>query len=38
MMHDIQTILNVQFEWVVLQVNIANAFNTVSYKVIFEKL
>jgi hypothetical protein len=38
MMHDIQTILNAHFEWVVLQVNITNAFNTISYKVIFEKL
>jgi hypothetical protein len=28
----------VHLEWVVLQVNVANAFNTISHKVIFKKI
>lgn len=35
MVHDICAILDVHLDWVVLQVDIINAFNIVSHKVIF---
>jgi hypothetical protein len=37
-MHGIRVALNVHLDWVVLQVDIANAFNIVYYKVIFQEL
>jgi hypothetical protein len=35
MVHNIWATLNVHLDWVVLQVDIANAFNIVSRKAIF---
>jgi hypothetical protein len=37
-MHNIQATLNVHFNYVVLQIHIANVINIVSCKVIFQKL
>jgi hypothetical protein len=34
-MHIIQGAVDVHLDWVVLQVDIANAFNIISHKVIF---
>jgi uncharacterized membrane protein len=36
--HGIRATLDVHLDWVVLQVDIANAFNFISRKVIFKKL
>jgi hypothetical protein len=38
MVHYIQAAFDVHPNWVMLQVNITNAFNIISYKVIFQKL
>ncbi len=38
MMHDIWRTLDVHLDWVVLQVDFANAFNIISHKVIFQEL
>ncbi len=38
MVHKIQASLDVHLDLVVLQVDIANAFNIVSHRVIFQKL
>jgi len=38
MLHDIWAASNVHPNWMVLQVDIANAFNIVSHVVIFQKL
>jgi hypothetical protein len=38
MVHSLQVALNVHLDWVMLQVDIANAFNIVSLMVIFQKL
>jgi hypothetical protein len=38
MMHNIQIILYVHPQWVVLHIDIVNAFNIISRKVIFQKL
>jgi hypothetical protein len=38
MMHNIHATLNVHFNYMVLQIHIANVVNIVSYKVIFQKL
>ncbi len=36
--HGIRPTLDAHPDWVVLQVNVANAFNIISYQVIFKKL
>jgi len=36
--HSIQAILNVHLDWVVLQVDMVNAFNSISHNDIFQKL
>jgi hypothetical protein len=38
MVHDIQASLNVHPDSVVLQVDIANAFNIISLRIIFQKM
>jgi hypothetical protein len=38
MVHNIQATLNIYLNYVVLQIHIANVFNIVSYKIIFQKL
>ncbi len=38
MVHGIITILDAHLDWVVFQVDIANAFNTILHKAIFHKL
>jgi hypothetical protein len=38
MVYGIQIVLNIHPDWVVLQMDVENAFNTISKKVIFEKL
>jgi hypothetical protein len=38
MMHNIKIILDVHPKWVVLHIDIVNAFNTISHRVIFQKL
>jgi len=36
--HDIRCTLDLHFDWVILQLNVANAFNSVLKRVIFQKL
>jgi hypothetical protein len=36
--HDIRTALDVHLDWVVLQVDVMNVFNTILCKAIFQKL
>ncbi len=38
MVHDIRVVLDVHIDWVVLQVDIVNAFNIISRRSIFLKL
>jgi hypothetical protein len=38
MVHDIQVALDVHFNYVVLQMDVVNAFNIISHKAIFEEL
>jgi hypothetical protein len=35
MVHDIQGVLDVHLDWVVLQVDVVNIFNSILHKVIF---
>jgi hypothetical protein len=34
--HGIQNVLDVHFNWVMLQLDVANAINTISHKAIFQ--
>jgi hypothetical protein len=38
MVHSVQGMLNLHLDWVVLQVNVHNAFNLVSRSTIFQEL
>ncbi len=36
MVHNMRTNLNIHLDWVVLQIDITNAFNIISHKIIFQ--